>query len=281
LEITKLACELPKERRLALSFWDSTELARQLVAEEVVTSISAQTVWRVLDANKLRPWRVHHWLSTQVPRDADYVARTTLIADLYTRVLLGHEVVICVDENTNIQPRRRTSRTRPAKPGRPVQLEFEYARDGALNLFVAFNTRSGKVIGWTARRKRAEEFISFLELVAEAIPQEITVIYVVLDNLRVHKSKAVARWLAKNGRFVFHFPPVHCSWMNQVEQWFSILQRKALAVRDFDDLASLDAHICAFLEYWNTRAHPFRWTSESFAKALAKCTPPPSTKLAA
>jgi transposase len=91
-------------------------------------------------------------------------------------------------------------------------------------------------------------------------------------NLRVHKCKAVQAWLSEDPRFVFHFPPVHCSWMNQVEQWFSILQRKALRIADFDGLLALDRHLHQFFAHWNRYAHPFNWTSKSVAKVMAKCT---------
>lgn len=238
-------------------------------------------MWRVLLQDHLKPWRIHHWLSSKVPRDAAYAAATTAVSDLYTRTLPTYEVVICVDENTNIQPRPRTASTRPARPGRPVQLEAEYGRAGALNLLAALNTRTGKVIGYTSEHKRAEDFIRFLELLESAFEPEITIVHVVLDNLRVHKAKAVTAWLARHTRFIFHFPPVHCSWMNQVEQWFSILQRKALGACDFPDLAGLARHLEAFIEHWNTVAHPFNWTVDSFAKALAKCTLTPPAAHAA
>ena len=86
-------------------------------------------------------------------------------------------------------------------------------------------------------------------------------IHVVLDNLRMHKGKQVQAWLAEHPRFVFHHPPVHCSWMNQVEQWFSILQRKRLAIADFADKAELAERLHTFLAEWNEHAHPFNWTS--------------------
>jgi transposase len=274
VEAIKLACELPKERGRALSFWDCKEIGRQLVAEQFVSSVSPQTIGRRLQQDRLKPWRMHYWLSSKAPRDAAYAAATRAIADLYTCTLGPHEVVISVDEITNLQPRPRPTATKPARPGRPAQVEHGYDRGGALNLIAAFDTRKGTVLGITRERKRAEEFIELLELLEKTYPPEITAIYVVLDNLRVHKGKKVAAWLAKHRRFVFRFPPVHCSWMNQIEQWFSILQRKALRLRDFTDLSALAEHIHAFIKEWNCRPHPFAWTRPSFDKALAKCPPP-------
>ena len=140
-------------------------------------------------------------------------------------------------------------------------------------MFAAFDTRSGKVYGMTAERKRQEEFIAFLEQLDRAFGSTITAIHVVLDNLRMHKGKKVQAWLAKHPRFVFHHPPVHCSWMNQVEQWFSILQRKRLAIVDFASKAELAEKLQQFITQWNEQAHPFNWTKKSVAKVMAKCQP--------
>ena len=144
-------------------------------------------------------------------------------------------------------------------------------RFGALNLFAAFDTRTGKVWGQTYERKRQEEFIGFLEYLERQISLDITTIHIVLDNLRMHKGKKVQAWLEKHPRFVFHFPPVHCSWMNQVEQWFSILQRKRLRIADFADTKALAERLQAFIAEWNLHAHPFNWTTNSVAKVMAKC----------
>lgn len=152
---------MPKRRGRALALWDCSELARQLVTERVVTAISPETVRRVLTLNQLKPWREHSWLSTKVPRDADFAARVRTICDLYTRLLADDEVVLCIDEKTSIQPRGRTAPTLPAQAGKPACVEQTYMRSGALNLFAAFNTRSGEVIGWSAAHKRAPEFVSW------------------------------------------------------------------------------------------------------------------------
>jgi transposase len=140
-----------------------------------------------------------------------------------------------------------------------------------LNLFAAFDTRTGKVYGMTASRKRQSEFIAFLEQLDRTIPKSVKTIHVVLDNLRVHKGKQVQAWLAKHPRFVFHHPPIHCSWMNQVEQWFSILKRKRLRIVDFPSKEALAERLMAFIREWNKIAHPFNWTSKSVAKVMAKC----------
>jgi transposase len=271
LHLVKMACERPDAYGRSLAKWDCQELARQLVANGVVEAISPDTVGRILNNHRLKPWRHHLWLSPKVPRDAAFAAQVQEICDLYTRQLAAHEIVLCVDEKTSLQPRTRKAPTRPAAPGQPVRLEHEYERKGALNLFAAFDTRTGKVWGLTAERKRQAEFIAFLELLDREIDPQVTVIHVVLDNLRMHKGKQVQAWLAQHPRFVFHHPPVHCSWMNQVEQWFSILQRKRLCIADFADKAELAERLQAFIQQWNQGAHPFKWSTKSVAKIMAKC----------
>jgi len=271
MHLVKIACELPDRLGVSLSQWDCEELARKLIADAVVTSISAQTVGRILNSHRLKPWRKHLWLSSQVPRDAAFAAQVRHIVDLYTRALSPHEVVLCMDEKSSLQPRTRVSPTLPARSDLPVRVEHEYQRKGALNLFAAFDTRTGKVYARTAERKRQVEFIAFLEQVDAEVPAEKTTIHVVLDNLRMHKGKKVRAWLAKHPRFVFHHPPVHCSWMNQVEQWFGILQRKRLGIADFADKAALSERLLAFVSHWNEHAHPFNWSTKSAAKVMAKC----------
>jgi hypothetical protein len=269
--LIKLACELPDLRGRSLSLWTCAELARSLKDGGIVASISPQSVQRILESHRLKPWRVHYWLSPKTPRDESFRQRVLDIMDLYTRPLGPHECVLSVDEKTSLQPRTRTAATRPPQPDLvPARLEHEYQRKGALQLFAAFDVRSGKVTAIVRRRKRQVEFIELLAEIDRTTPAHITLIHLICDNLSVHHGKQVRAWLAKHPRFCMHFTPVHCSWMNQVEQWFSILQRKRLVAPNFDDLADLEAKICAFIAEWNVAAHPFNWTSKSFDKVLAK-----------
>jgi transposase len=150
-------------------------------------------------------------------------------------------------------------------------LENEYKRVGALHLFAAFDTRTGQIYARTEMRKRQGEFIALLTQLDQEIPPSIRRISLVLDNSSVHKGKQVQTWLATHPRFVCHFLPVHCSWMNQVEQWFSILQRKRLRISDFADLDHLDERLMAFVADWNAQAHPFNWSTKSAAKVMTKC----------
>jgi transposase len=271
LHLVKLACELPDQARRSLSTWTCTELARTLERDAIVESISPQSVRRMLESHRLRPWRIHHWLSSKTPRDRAFALQVEELSDLYTRTLDPWERVVSVDEKTSLQPRPRTSPTRPAQPGGvPVRLEHEYKRKGCLHLLAGFDIRTGEVIGILRRRKRQQEFIELLAEIERQTPDSISVIHVVCDNVSVHHGKKVKTWIEHHSRFRFHFTPVHCSWMNQVEQWFSILQRKRLACSNFADLADLEAKVLAFIAEWNQIAHPFRWTAKSFQRVLEK-----------
>lgn len=272
--MVKVACERPDQYGRSLSQWDCAELALEMVAVGLVVSISASSIRRILAHHKLKPWRHHLWLSTKVPRDAAFITSVEALVKLYTRILQPDEVVLCLDEKTSLQPRTRLSATKATQPGRVTLVEHEYIRKGALNLLAAFDTRSGRVYGLTRPRKRQVEFIELLQSLEVAFGPQITHIHLVMDNVPMHHGKLVQKWLLAHPRFECHFPPVHCSWLNQVEQWFSILQRKRFRIADFESLDHLDERLQTFITEWNAHAHPFNWTSKSAAKVMAKCDNP-------
>jgi transposase len=273
LYVVKLACERPDALGRSLSQWSCPDLARQLEASGIVASISAETIRCILQSHKLKPWRHHLWLSAKVPRDQQFAKQVQEIVDLYTRPLASWERVLCVDEKTNLQPRPRLAATLPTRSGFPTRLEQEYKRTGALHLFAAFDTRTGKVTALTAERKRQKEFLALLAKLDQQTPAGAKRIFLVLDNASIHKGRLVQSWLQSHPRFVCCFVPVHCSWMNQIEQWFSILQRKRLRISDFSSLDHLTERLLAFVAEWNASAHPFNWSAKSALKVMAKWEP--------
>lgn len=274
MHIIKIACEMPELRGRSLDKWDCEEIAKELIRTGIVESISSETVRRILHAQKLKPWRHHMWLSEKKPRDHEFCDKVRDICDVYFRSLESWECVLSVDENTSIQARKRIAEMLPAKPGgKGVYCEHEYERKGALNLLAAFDTRTGMVYGKCYSRKRQMEFIDFLEYLDVQISKEKTTIHIVCDNVPMHKGKQVQAWLKMHPRFVFHFTPVHCSWMNQVEQWFSILKRKRLTIANFKSKEDLREKLYSFISQWNESAHPFQWnekTREKIEKILEK-----------
>ena len=281
LYVVKLACERPDQFGRSLSQRDCSELAHQLQADGIVPTISFETVRRILHSHKLKPWRSHLWLSPKVPRDQHFALQVQFLVELYTRPLARWERVLCLDEKTNLQPRPRLAPTLPSLPGLPTRVEHEYQRAGALHLFAAFDTRTGKVTALTARRKRQAEFITLLATLDREIPAGVKRIFLVLDNASIHKGKKAQAWLASHPRFACHFVPVHCSWMNQIEQWFSILQRKRLQISDFSDRDQLAERLMAYVSEWNAHAHPFNWSTKSAARVMAQCDGLPPQVIAA
>jgi hypothetical protein len=268
--VVRLACERPDPLGRSLSPWDGPELARQLSADGVVEDISAATVRRMLATHQLKPWRPHVWLYPKQPRDAAFSATVAALIDLYTRPLRPDEVVLSVDEKTSLQPRPRHAPTRPAQPQKiPTRSEHEYTRAGALNLFAALDTRAGKVYGHGDERKRQRECIAFLEAWDAECDECIHTIHLVCDHVSTHHGKEVRKWVAHHPRVVVHFTPAHCAWMNHVEQWVSIVQRKRLRIVDFAAKDHLRAKLEPFIQEGNHHAHPFNWSTKSAAKVMA------------
>jgi hypothetical protein len=155
-----------------------------------------------------------------------------------------------------------------------VRGEHAYTRTGALHLFAGFDTRTGKGYATTAARKRQVACLAFVEPGEREMVPTITTRHVILDHLRMPKGTQVQAWLAKHPRFVFHFPPVQCSWMQQVEQWCSIVPRKRLQSADFADQQPRAERLLACVAAWNEQAHPLRWSTKSVAKVMAQCENP-------
>jgi transposase len=271
IHVVRRACERPDLFGRRLSQGDCAELARQLIADGLVADISAATIRRSLAAHQLQPWRHHLWLYPKYPRDAEFYATVADVLALYTRLLRDDAIVLSLDEKTSRQPRPRLAPTRPAQPqNRPNRYAHEDTRAGALNLFAAFDTRSGRVYGQCYERQRQQECIAFLEYLDQEIAEPIQTIHLGCDHVSTQHGKEVRTWLAMHPRFVMHCTPVHGSWMNQVEQWCSILPRKRLRIADFASQDHLRTKLEQFICEWHHQAHPFNWSTQSVAKVMAE-----------
>jgi transposase len=257
---------MPEKCGRSLAMWDCQEIAAELIRTKVVDSISSESVRRILESQKIKPWKHHMWLSEKKPRDHGFCDSVREITDLYFRKLKLSECVLCLDENTSLQARKRIAEPKGAKSNRPVLIEHEYKRNGALNLFAAFDTRSGKVYGRCYDRKRQIECIDFCEYLNREIPKTIKTIHIVCDNVSTHHGKEMKKWLKAHPRFQFHYTPVHCSWMNQVEQWFGILKKKRLTIAHFQSKADLRDKLYLFIDQWNEHAHAFKWNEKTHTK---------------
>jgi len=168
--------------------------------------------------------------------------------------------VLCIDEKTCIQAVTRKHPVVYPQPGSPGRFEFEYQRHGTIALLAAFDVRSGEVFGQCRRRRTGADLNQFMEAIAKRYPEGE--VFVVWDNLNIHRGPA---WDAFNQRhrrrFNFVFTPKHASWVNQIELWFSILQRRVIRYGQFGSRSALSASIESFIAHWNRHeAHPFRWT---------------------
>jgi hypothetical protein len=276
VRIKRLACELPAELGLPFSRFSAQDVANEAIARGIVASISDATVWRWLNADAIRPWQHRSWI---FPRDADFETKAGRVLDLYHGLwqgapLSGDDFVLSADEKTSIQARCRTHRTYAPRPGAPMLTEHEYARAGALVYLAAWDVHRAQLFG---RCERRNGIVSFDRLIEDVMSQEPYAsarrVFWVVDNGSSHRGEKAGRRLAQrwsNLRLV-HLP-IHASWLNQIEIYFSILQRKVLTPNDFDSLFALEGRILAFQDKYQNTAHPFEWkfTREDLANLLAK-----------
>ncbi len=255
---------------MPLARWSNREIARCLVALGMVVSIAASTVGRWLAAEKLKPWRYHHWQRILDPHT--FLERARPVLQLYqqAKALLQQGIwVVCVDEKTSIQARKGTQAPQPAAPGQPVHVAHRYQRQGALHLFAALSVADGQVYGKCRLRKRFVDFQAFLlgTLIPEALARGVHTVALILDNSSTHAPKQLACWLQEqieaNGwalEVQLYWLPPNASWLNQIEIWFSILQRKLLQPNHFERLGSLRQAILDFISYHNQTAKPIQWS---------------------
>ena len=262
-EVKALACTPPSESELPLARWSVTELATAAVAQGLVTSISPTTIGRWLDADAIKPWQHRSWI---FPRDPDFATKAARVLDLYARKWDGRQLgdndyVISADEKSQLQALRRRHPGLPPGPGRARRVEFEYARGGTLAYMAAYDVHHAKVFGQIAPKTGIEPFT---ELVAEVMATEPYAnarrVFWVVDNGSSHNGgRSILRMEQAWPNATLVHLPVHASWLNQIEIYFSILQRKAITPGDFANLGDLAARILAFQDRYNATAEPFDW----------------------
>lgn len=264
---------------MPLARWSLSELRRAVVAHGLVAQISGATLWRWLSQDALRPWRHRSWI---FPRDPDFAVKAGRILDLYEgrwegRPLGPREYVLCADEKTSIQARRRKHPTRPPGAGRPMAVEHEYTRCGAWAYLAAWDVHRAKLFG---RCERRTGIAPFDRLVAQVMSQEpyrsARRVFWIVDNGSAHRGeKAAARLQARWPNLVLVHTPIHASWLNQIEIYFSIVQRKVLTPNDFPSLAAVRERLLQFQARYEHAAKPFQWTftRRDLAVLLAKVAP--------
>jgi transposase len=208
-------------------------------------------VWREAD---LKPHRLDRYMASNDPQ---FEHKAADIIGLYLQPP-QHAAVFCVDEKSAIQALDRLDRRLPLSPGRAERHGFEYYRHGTLSLYAALNPQTGEVIGQTALRHTSQEFVAFLDAVVATQPAERE-IHIILDNLSAHKTSLVNAFLAQHRNVQLHFTPTYSSWLNQVEIWFSKLEREVIARGIFTSVSDLQRKILRYIRLYAKSAKPFHW----------------------
>ncbi len=239
LRLVKTVTEPPPD---TATRWTMEALAGRMAEHGV--PISASQVWRICRSLDLKPWQTESWMTSH---DPDFWEKAGDVCGLYLNPP-DNAMVWSVDEKTGIQAKSRVNPTRPAVPaghvgeregkpvrGRPVRQEFEYKRNGTVMLFAALNVHGGEVAGWVADSSRSDNFVLFLQDLIDQTPAGLD-LHCICDNLSAHKSTVVTEFLERpeNAHLHMHYTPTHASWLNQVELFFSIMQRRLLSRGEFD-----------------------------------------------
>lgn len=260
--VKAVACELVAETTQPLSrqsLADVTARARQALGKP----ISRSTVWRILDRDAIKPWRYKYWI---FPRDPRFAEKAGPILDLYAGTWQGQPLgpkdhILSADEKTSIQARIRCHPSLPPAPGRPAYIENEYERGGALQYLAAWDVRRGYVMGRCEPTTGIEPFGRLLnQVLAEEPYRSGERLFWIVDNGSSHRGEAAKQRLRQvDSRIILVHTPVHASWLNQVEIYFSIIQRKVLTPNDFADLEALRLRLALYEELSNQSPRPFQW----------------------
>lgn len=234
--------------------WTYLELAQHLWGEGVQVSVSQ--LWRILTAMDIRLDRVRGWLNRR--DDPEFWERVRDVCGLYLNPP-ERALVLSVDEKTSIQAKERLRPDQTCAPGRPRRREFEYVRHGTASLVAALDVHTGSVAARPIERNNSTTFCAFLDSIEEAVDASL-VIHVILDNGSSHVSKETKAWFAAHPRWTVHYTPPHASWVNQIELFFSILQRKVIRNGNFDSREDLISKMLGFISDYDRTAKPFAWT---------------------
>jgi len=279
VQIRALACELPASLGVPLSRFSVADVAQQAWQLGLVATISDSTVWRWLNTDAIRPWQHRCW---NFPRDPQFALKAGRILDLDERrwqgqTLHADEFVLSTDEKTSIQARARCHPTQPPAPGAAMRAGTEYERRGAWACLAALDVHRAKLFGRCERTTGIAPFERLVALVVHQPPyDEARRVFWIMDNGSSHRgARCVARLQAKYPRLVPVHGPIHASWLNQIEIYFSIIQRKVLTPNDFPSLAAVKHRLLAFQTHYEAMAQPFEWkfTRHDLARLLSKFRP--------
>jgi hypothetical protein len=263
--VIRLACERPADSQVPLARWSSSELAAEVVTRGICEQISGLTVWRWLSEDAIKPWQYRSWI---FPRDPEFTAKAGRILDLYGgrwegELLHPGDYVVCCDEKPSIQARHRKHPTLPATAAvkRGQRVEHEYDRCGALCYLAAWDARRAKLFDRCDDNDGIVPFDKLIEQFMSIEPyNKAQRVFVIVDNGSAHRGqKSIKRLQGRYKNLILVHTPIHASWLNQAEIYFSIVQRKVLTPNDFPNLANLEHQLLAFGRRYEQIAQPFEW----------------------
>ena len=271
-----LACELPRDLEVPLSRFSISELRQEAIFRGIVADVSGSTIWRWLSEDAIKPWRHRSWI---FPRDPDFAPKAGRVLDLYHRIWEGRpltrrDFVICADEKTSIQARIRGHLTRPPSPAERMRVEHEYKRGGALAYLCALDVHGIRLFGRCEQRNGIEPFGRLVGQVMEKQPyRSARRVFWIVDNGSAHTgARSIERLEKRWKNLILVHLPVHASWLNQIEIYFSVVQRKVLTPNDFSSLAEVEQRLLTFQDRYQETASPFEWrfTRTDLARLMKK-----------
>jgi transposase len=260
--VVALACQLPAVTGVPLARWTGPELLAELTAG-LSGPVSLSSLRRILAEHPIKPWQYQSWI---YPRDPDFEARAKVVLDLYQGCYQGEPLrpgdrILSVDAKPQINARRRLHRTLPAGRGRPVRYEHEYKRQGSLTLLAALDVHTGQVFAATPRKPGIAPFTDLMgQVLARPEYKNAPRVFVIVDNGSDHRGqKAIARLAAAHPNAIMIHTPLHASWLNQIEIFFAVIQKKVVTPNDFTSLEQLSRTLLAFTARYSQTARPFSW----------------------
>lgn len=276
--IIAMACEAVAETELPISRQSVADLTSR-AQKALGKPISSSTVWRTLHEDAIKPWQYEHWI---FPRDPLFAEKAARVLDLYAGIWEGKtlgpkDYVLSSDEKTSIQARQRRHAEQPPGPRRKRRIETEYKRKGALQYLATWDVHRGIVMGRCERRTGIRPFGRMVTQILNQEPYcDAERLFLVVDNGSSHRGKrSVERMHRRDKRIILVHTRVHASWLNQVEIYFSIIQRKVLTPNDFPNLNAIRLRLALYEELTNRQPKPFAWkfTRQDLLDWLKRASP--------